>query len=475
MSELPLLEGVLKYIKENNISFCMPGHKKGKGFCNTSIGREFLKNILKCDITEVGGVDNLHNQKGIILEASKRLSNFYRAQKSYFLVNGSTSGNMIMIFASLNEGDKVIVERNCHRSILNAIIMRKLVPVYVKNNVSNRLNAPGVINLEHFLQTVICNKDAKAVIVTYPNYYGLCSNLKFIIDMSKKYNMKVLVDSAHGAHFGVCSDLPESAIKLGADMVVMSCHKTLPSFTQTAYLHVNRKSDIPRADLYFDMFISTSPSYMALCSMDYARFYLETYGKSDYRRLLSMANLYRKKINYIDGMNIIDREYINNESNSVWNMDLTRYVINLDKVYSGNYLEYYLRKNKIQAEMSDASNVVLILSPFNDECEFESLYELLKNCPMEQMANRDFTIMQYKIPEMRLTPWEAILKKREVIDIDRASGRICGKSIIPYPPGIPIICPGELIDSEVIETINYYRCNNIELIGLHESKMEVII
>ncbi|WP_446898226.1 aminotransferase class I/II-fold pyridoxal phosphate-dependent enzyme [Clostridium sp. LBM24168] len=473
MSELPLLEGVLKYVKENNISFCMPGHRMGRGFYNTSIGREFLKNIIKCDITEVDGVDNLHNQNGIILEASKRLSSFYGAKKSYFLVNGSTSGNMIMVFASLNEGDKVIVERNCHRSILNAIIMRKLIPVYVENSVSNKLNAPGAINLEHFLQTVIDNRDAKAVIVTYPNYYGICSNLKFIIDFSKKYNMKVLVDSAHGAHFGVCSDIPESAVKLGADMVVMSCHKTLSSFTQTAYLHVNRASDIYRADLYFDIFTSTSPSYMALCSMDYARFYLENYGQVDYKKLMSMANLYRDKINYIDGMNVIDKEYIS-DLNFIWDIDLTRYVINLDKMYSGNYLAHYLRKNKIQVEMSDVSNIVLILSPFNNKYEFEKLYEVLKNCTLKEIKNRNFNIVYYKIPEMELAPWEAVLKKKETIDIKNAIDRICGKSIIPYPPGVPIICPGELVDSDVIKTINYYKSNNIELIGMHENVMEVI-
>jgi arginine/lysine/ornithine decarboxylase len=473
LSELPLLEGVLNYVKENNISFCMPGHKSGKGFYRTSIGKEFLDNINKFDITEVDGVDNLHDQNGIILEASNRLSDFYGSKKSYFLVNGSTSGNMVMIFASLNEGDKVIVERNCHSSILNSIIMRKLVPVYVEDVLSSELNAPSVINMEHFLHIVKNNRDAKAVIVTYPNYYGLCSDLKSIINISRKYGMKVLVDSAHGSHFGVSNNIPESAVKLGADMVVMSAHKTLPSFTQTAYLHVNNEHDISRADLYFHMFLSTSPSYLALCSMDYGRFYLEKYGKNDYDKLISIINVFTHKINSINGMKIVDRTYAKNFK-FLWDMDPTRYVINLDRGYSAGSLSKYLRKNKIQIEMNDGSNLVLILSPFNSRDDFERLYEVLKNSPLEKMKSKYVQNIYHKIPEVKITPSDTINRKKEIVGIKDSVGRICGKSVIPYPPGVPIVCPGELIDLNVVKTIEYYRDNKVNLIGIDKNGIEVI-
>ncbi len=473
LSELPLLEGVLDYIKENNISFCMPGHKNGKGFFNTSIGREFLKNITKFDVTEVDGVDNLHDQSGIILEASKKLSELYCSEKSYFLVNGSTSGNMIMIFSSLNEGDKVIVERNCHRSILNALIMRKAVPIYVQNVVDTKINAPGALDLEHFLKTIQANKDAKAVIITYPNYYGICTNLRYVIDISRKYNMKVLVDSAHGAHFGICNELPENAVKLGADMVVMSAHKTLPSFTQTAYLHVNNNCDINKVNFYFNVFISTSPSYLALCSMDYARFYLATYGKDKYKKLICELNYYKNKINTIDGMRVLDKRYIDN-LDFAWDIDSTRYVINLDKYYSGHLLLKYLRKNKIQCEMSDSSNVVLIFSPFNNRSEFEKLYQVLNTCKLENLRTDSIKITNYEIPRMKLLPYEVIFRKKEFMDLNYSLGRICGDSVIPYPPGIPIICAGEIIDLNVLETIKYYKHNNIDLIGISKNYIQVI-
>ncbi|MCI1944885.1 aminotransferase class I/II-fold pyridoxal phosphate-dependent enzyme [Clostridium luticellarii] len=484
MPELPLLDGILKYIRENNISFCMPGHKNGKGFYNTSIGREFADNILKFDITEVNGVDNLHNQKGIILDASERLRDFYGSKKSYFLVNGSTSGNMIMLFSSFNEGDKILVERNCHNSILNAIIMRKLNPVYLKNIISKRLNAPAAINLEHFLQVIRKNTDAKGVVITYPNYYGLCSNLKFIIKEAKKYNMKVLVDCAHGAHFGVHPDLPESAVKLGADMVVTSAHKTLCSLTQSAYLHVNNERDIDKVDFYFDAFSSTSPSYISLCSMDYARFYLEKYGHRDYGELIRRNQYYRNKVNSMEGFSVIGREDISKfnsecvkEKNilpGIWNIDLTRYIINLDKDHSGNLLSNYLRKTGIQCEMSDSSNVILIFSPFNQEEEYEKLCHELKNCNLKQLKYKRMDLMEYGIPEIRILPYEVLNAEKQMVDLKNCINRISGVNVIPYPPGVPIVLAGELINKDVAKIIEYYAKSVPDLIGVKDNKIKVL-
>jgi arginine/lysine/ornithine decarboxylase len=483
LSELPLLEGILKYIKENNISFCMPGHKNGRGFYNTSIGREFADNILKFDITEVDGVDNLHNQKDIILDASGHLRDFYGSKKSYFLVNGSTSGNMIMLFSSFNEGDKILVERNCHSSIFNGIIMRKLKPVYLKNIISKRLNAPISIDLEHFLQVLKRNKDAKGIVVTYPNYYGICSNLKFIVEEAKKYNMKVLVDCAHGAHFGVHPDLPENAVKLGADMVVTSAHKTLCSLTQSAYLHVNNENDVDKADFYFDAFSSTSPSYIALCSMDYARFYLEKYGYRDYERLIKRNQYYKGKIDSIEGLSIIGKEdilkfnrscIVDKNISSVWDIDTTRYTINLNKNFSGNLLVKYLRKSGIQCEMGDSSNVVLIFSPFNREEEYEKLYNSLRNCNLNYFKCRKSSIIEYGVPEIKMMPYEALEAKKKSVNLNESVGKISGVNVIPYPPGVPVLLIGELIDRDVVRVIKYYIDSGSDLIGVKDNKIKII-
>ncbi|KZL89966.1 aminotransferase class I/II-fold pyridoxal phosphate-dependent enzyme [Clostridium magnum] len=490
MSELPILEGILKYVKEENISFCMPGHKGGRGFANTPIGKEFIESFLKCDVTEVDGLDNLHNSEGIIKEAQQLLSDFYGSKKSYFLVNGSTSGNLAMIFSCFNEGDKIIVERNCHRSIFNAIIMRKLRPVYVKNIIIERLNAPLSMDLEHFSQVLDNNRDAKGIVVTYPNYYGICGNLKYIIEQGNKHGIRVLVDSAHGSHFGIHENLPESAVRLGADMIVTSTHKTLPSLTQTSYLHINNGQDIKKTDFYVSALLSTSPSYLFLCAMDYARFYLNKYGKEQYGRILDICSYYRNKINEIEGIYILGKEDINSFNqyinktrqindytygiDTILDIDTTRYVINLRSGYSGHLLLKYLKKHGIQGEMSDNSNVVLIFSPFNDETEFKKLYTVLKKCNLDELKDKDVSIVNFDIPKIELLPYEVMEKEKEYETLQESLGRISGSNIVPYPPGVPILVMGEVIDKNCLDAIFYCKNNGLDILGIKNDKIEVM-
>ncbi|MEW9094579.1 MAG: aminotransferase class V-fold PLP-dependent enzyme [Clostridiaceae bacterium] len=472
MSKLPLIEGVLKYLKEKNINFAMPGHKNGEGFLTTIEGKEFMDNLIHFDITEVDGVDNLHNAEGIIKESSELLSQLYGSEKSYFLVNGSTSGNMIMIFSSFEEGDKVIIDRNCHKSIFNGIIMRKLKPIYIDNIIDKKFNAPFSINMEHFFQCIKESSDAKGIILTYPNYYGVCCPLDMIIKEAKKYNMKVLVDSAHGAHFGMNPNLPKSAVKLGADMVVVSSHKTLPSFTQTAFLHVNNKEDIDKANFYFSSFSSTSPSYLFLCSMDYARYYLSEFGYESYNRLINVMEKYKHKINKIEGINIIDKNYVQSEYG--YDLDITRYVLSLDKGHNSNLLLSHLRENKIQCEMSDTFNCILIFSPFNTEDQFKHLYEVLEKCDLSKFENKSIDLVNNHIPESIIAPYEALDMKKKKVELNKSIGSICGENITPYPPGIPVIMMGELIDKEVIDMLKYYKEHGLDIIGLHGEEISII-
>lgn len=469
MSKLPLVEGVLKYIDENNIPFSMPGHKAGLGFLKDEYGRKLYDNFIKGDITEVEGLDNLHKPEGIIKEAMDLLKNFYGSKKSYFLVNGSTSGNLAMIFSTFNEGDKVIVERNCHRSIFNGIIMRKLRPIYIQNEINSTYNAPLSIDKEHFLQLIREHRDAKGIIITYPNYYGVCTDLEFIIKEAKKYGMKVLVDSAHGAHFGVHKDLPQNAVKLGADMVVMSAHKTLPSVTQTAYLHIGQAIDEERVEFYISSLLSTSPSYMFLCSMDYARYYLEYYGTDEYEKLLQLAYKYRKRINELQHIHIIGKEDLVGLS-----LDESRYVINLERGYSGHKLLDYLRSKGIQSEMSDDSNVVLIFSPANTENHFESLYNALKDCNFEDLRGDYTSIIKHRILECKLQPYEVVDRKKSKAKLEDSIGKICGKSVVPYPPGVPLIISGESIDETAVDMIRYYMNNKVDILGLDEENIWIV-
>ncbi|AGK95255.1 aminotransferase class I/II-fold pyridoxal phosphate-dependent enzyme [Clostridium pasteurianum] len=462
MSKLPLVEGIIKYLRENNSMLCMPGHKSGRGFKNTDVGKELYENFIKADITEVDGVDNLHHPEGIIKEAENMLRDFYGSKKSYFLVNGSTSGNLAMIFSCLREGEKVIVERNCHRSIFNGIIMRKLKPVYIKNKIYNKFNAPLSIDEDYLIDLFDNNLDAKAVIITYPNYYGVCCNLKFIVKEAHKRGIKVLVDSAHGAHFGAHNELPQHAVNLGGDFVVMSSHKTLPSLTQTAYLHIGQDIDTEKVDFYVSAFLSTSPSYMLMCSMDYARYYLQEKGTSEYKKLIDLCNYYREKINLIEGFHIISREDLQN------NIDVTRYILNVKDGLSGYKLYEYLKSKKIQPEMCDGNNVILIFSTFNTEEEFELLYKSLLDCKLEAIKLRNFHIIESGIADMKIMPFEAVEKEYRLIHYSKAQGELCRDSIVPYPPGIPIILPGEIINKNTIKAIEYYLREKCTVLGINK-------
>ena len=265
MDRLPLVNGLLKYINKEHSYFAMPGHKMGKGFRGDAAS--LFNDILKADVTELPGLDNLHNPDGIIKEAEERLSALYGSKKSYFLVNGSTSGNMIAIFSSFKEGDKVIAERSCHTSIFNGIILRKLNPVYIYQDFDNRYNLGIELSEQNVLNAIRENPDAKGIILTSPNYYGAAINLENIIKEAKLHKMTVIIDGAHGAHFIASNNLPASPISIGADIVINSAHKTLPALTQSAYLHVNNESLISKADFYFHVFNSTSPSYLLMASM----------------------------------------------------------------------------------------------------------------------------------------------------------------------------------------------------------------
>jgi arginine/lysine/ornithine decarboxylase len=480
LSRLPLVEGVLKYIKEKNVPFCMPGHKAGIGFLETVEGKELYKNLIKTDLTEVDGLDNLHCAEGIIKESEQLLSEYYSSIKSYFLVNGSTSGNLAMIFSCFNEGDKIIVERNCHRSIFNAIIMRKLKPVYIKNKIHSKYDAPLPLDKEHFLCIVNKNKDAKGIIVTYPNYYGICLDLPYVIEIAGEYNMKVLVDAAHGAHFGTCKALPENPMKLGAHMAVMSAHKTLPSLTQTAFLHVGTDIDISKVDFYVSAFLSTSPSYMLLCSMDYARFYIKEYGESKYEELIKLCVFNRKKINSLGKFYILGQDDLKDLSSNQdldineYTMDLTRFILNVPKGYSGHKLLKYLRVNKIQAEMSDSRNVVLIFSLFNKQKDFQKLYIALRNCDMDTLKVEYINLLDYDMPMSLMYPYEIMDKKRIMLELRESEDKISAVAIVPYPPGIPIVMPGERIGLNSIAIIEYYLKANVTVLGINDGKVATV-
>lgn len=473
MKNIPIIDGISSYLKEEIIPFSMPGHKMGRGFKNLE------QILLQGDLTEVEGLDNLQHPEGIIKDAEEKLSKIYNSKKSYFLVNGSTCGNLIMIFSLFKEGDKILVERNCHKSIMNGIIMRKLKPVFINNIFHSKLKAPVGIDLNHLKSQIDLNKDLKGIILTYPNYYGVGVNIDETVKIAREANLKIAIDSAHGAHFGFNKLLPKSVQELKADMVVMSAHKTLPSLTQTAWMHVNDEKFIEEIEFYKNVFMSTSPSYMFMMSLDYSRNFLEEHGEEAYDKLLKVIDDFKKSVEDLSYFKILDKKFLINglEKNIKINdikIDSSRIVINLEENLNGNKLLDYLRSKKIQCEMSDNKNVVLIPSPFNTENDFKSLEKALKSCDIKCLEDEEIDFYLTDLPKRSLEPFEVLDAEYERVSIDKALGKIVAESIVPYPPGVPMLIMGEVIEEKHIKLINEYRKNGVDIIGIKDNKVKVI-
>ena len=468
MKKAPLLEELLKYHKEDNLILSMPGNKSGKGFLRDSLGENFKEALGTLDITEVDPLDNLHCPEGVIKEAQELLARTYGVKKAFFLVNGSSCGNLASIFSAFNEGDEVLVERNCHKSIYNAIILKKLKVIYIDAVIDKSLGVFLPPREEEILKAFKSAKNPKGIILTNPNYFGISYKLDEVIQKLREKGLKIIIDSAHGAHFGISKKLPESMAKLG-DYVVLSAHKTLPSLTQGAFLLVNREDD--NIEFYIKAFMTTSPSYLIMGSLDYARYYLDNYGEEDYDNLAQRAEFWKEKINSLRKVNIISSIEIDDK----YEIDKSRYLVTLKDGYSGHKLLYYLKEKKIQSEMSFSKGVVLILSTCNNDNDFKKLYIAIKELDMQLITSEEKKYT-YKnvLPSKVLEPFEVLNLNYKIISLEEALGKISKEFIVPYPPGIPVVCPGEIITLEVKEIIEEYLKNNLKVIGIENKEIKVI-
>lgn len=472
--KLPLLQELLKYHDEGNLLLSMPGNKGGSGFLRDEIGKEFVERLGNLDITEVEPLDNLHYPEGVIKEAQELLAKTYKARKAYFLVNGSSSGNMAAIFSAFEEGDAVLVERNCHKSIYNGLIMRKLKVKYIEPVIDEEYGIFLPPDKENIYKALREDLNPKGIILTYPNYFGITYDIEDIIIDLKAKGIKVIVDCAHGAHFGINTRLPKSIASLG-DYVILSAHKTLPALTQGAYLLVNEENNL--LEFYLRAFMTTSPSYLIMASLDYARHYLDNYGEREYEVLIDKAESWKEKINKLNKVYLLDESALNKAyaEDGRYSIDLSRYILILPRGYSGHKLLDYLRKEKIQAEMSFARGVVLILSPFNTDEDFNIVYNAIVKLEMKDIVGETEAKYVSEIPIKKLEPYEVFEKASEWYDIKKCEGRIAKDSIIPYPPGIPVVCPGEVISKETIDIVIDYSRNKKTIIGVKNNKIRVVI
>lgn len=470
--DMPLVRALRRYAKKRSTRFHMPGHKGGRGVLR-DFRRLFKKNILNWDVTEIPGMDNLHEPQGVIKKAEEMLARLYGTDRSFFLVNGSTSGVLAMMGAALNPGDSVIISRASHRSVLSGLVLTGARPVYVMPEWHEELGVYTQITPEVLRKVIKENPGARAIVITNPTYQGFCPDLKEICEIARQNNMLVLVDEAHGPHLAFSPHLPPTAGDFEVDVWVQSPHKMLSSLTQSAWLHVKgERIDKERLSSYLGMVTSTSPSYILMASLDYARALMERRGRHLVEKALNMAGIARTFINmhtdfYCAGDELKGRAGISD-------IDLSRLMVNVSGAgFTGFEVENLLRRKfNIYAEYADLCNVYFLVTSGNNSKDIRNLIDALIDISKHKIKYKDYrysstgqghtnihellvnlsTIMK-KLPQKAMEPREAFISRGEWVPLKHAEGRIVKKALVPYPPGVPLLTPGEMVENEDIGVI----------------------
>jgi arginine/lysine/ornithine decarboxylase len=450
----PLYEKLAAHEKKSVYSFHVPGHKYGNLIPKDA--SRYFQQMLKLDATELSGLDDLHSPEGVIMEAEELLAQLHHVKRSYFLVNGSTVGNLAMIMAAVKENEKILVQRNCHKSVLNGIRLAGAVPILLGPELNEEWGIASGVSVQTVSQAIELYPDAKAIILTYPNYYGMVYDLQGIARLCHEKGIPVLVDEAHGAHFIAGDCFPKSSVELGGDLVVQSAHKTLPAMTMGAYLHYNtnfiRKEAV---ESYLQMLQSSSPSYPLMASLDIARGYLATFTREDGEYLLKKITEFKDRLQQLKGIKVLS--YKNGEG------DPLKITLQSASALSGFEIQKLLEDEGIYTEMADPNNVLLVFPLLKKGMDFPltevtaAFKKALHALASFKTAKVNFALAHQGISKLEINIKNQGNLESRLVPLDTASGKVCAEFIIPYPPGIPLLFPGEVISQESIEQIKLLR------------------
>ncbi len=439
---VPLMEALLAFKKEGPISFHVPGHKNGRIFHEQ--GKSLFQQVLQIDATELDGLDDLHAPEKVILQAEQLLSELYDTQKSYFLVNGTTCGNLAMILGNCGEGDIALVQRNCHKSILNGLKLAKAKPIFLRNDLNMEWKVAEGLSIDIVKKALKQYSKAKILILTYPTYYGIANNIEEIIKLAHEHNVKVLVDEAHGAHFIAGGPFPKSSLAYGADYVVHSAHKTLPALTMGSFLHVNHGvDDFKKVEMYLRMLQSSSPSYPIMASLDLARSFVATLTEKDVNYSKKIACDFKEKLSHIAGIKILQHKDAQ--------IDILKVTLQTDGSFTGIQLQDELNRNGLYTELADPRNVLLVLPLLKDKEEypFEEAVKIIKTAVLNLKCDSNLAKYIYidgdveDLLELEISFKEMETRNKIVVPLKDAINCIAAETIVPYPPGIPYIMDGE--------------------------------
>lgn len=458
-------KGIRQFLLEHAalepVSFHMPGHKGSRIYRENGYG-DFLDAIMDCDITEIPGADNLFQTESIIAQTMEKYRELYEVKKSYLLINGSSGGLISAVLATVSRGGKLVMARNCHKSIFNALPLGDITPVYAYPQTIEEYGVLGGVSAEEIAKCLDENPEAEAVLVPSPNYYGICSDIKVIAEEVHKRGKILIVDQAHGAHLKFFSkygagDFPKAAEEQGADIVINSIHKTLASWTQSALLNVcTERVDLNVLEDKLQTLESSSPSYPMMATLDISADLLLEKGEELMRAWAENLDFFYEETKKIPGLVIMEEETLDRTK---MNIDMSAYNIN------GNELEELLMEKGIFLELV-TGNIIMCMSGIgNRRCDFERLLEGLKSIAAERTMSGEREMRQPEALTERLERTE-LPKEKIYVPIDEAAGKVCAASIIPYPPGVPIACPGEILTAEVLSYVRARRAADEKVIGI---------
>ena len=462
--QTPLFDALKKHLSDRTVHFDVPGHKGGRG--NPELTAFLGNNALRADVNSMKALDNLCHPVSVIRNAEQLAADAFGAAHAFFMVGGTTSGIQAMIFTACKPGDKIIMPRNVHRSALNALVLCGAVPVYVNPSMNQRLGIPLGMAVDAVEQAILENPDARAVFVNNPTYYGVCPDLRRITRLAHAHGMLMLVDEAHGTHFYFGEHMPPAAMHVGADMAAASIHKTGGSLTQSSLLLLGPAMDEGHVRQVINLTQTTSGSYLLMISLDLARKNLFQNGTRIFRNITAMTAYARREINAIGGYIAIDGRFT--DGAGFFAMDPTKLSVHtLDIGLAGIEVYDILRDDyNIQIEFGDLGNFLAIISSGDRDLELERLIAALTEIRrLNQKPPVGMISSEYFPPIVELAPQQAFYAPQVNLPLKDTAGRVSAEFVMCYPPGIPLLAPGERITPQVIDYIEYSRGKGSSLTG----------
>lgn len=467
----PIYEALQKFQKMRVVPFDVPGHKRGRG--NPELAQLLGEKCVNMDVNSMKPLDNLCHPVSVIRDAEILAAEAFGAAHAFLMVGGTTSAVQSMVLSAAKRGEKIILPRNVHRSVMGAMVLCGAVPVYVNPECNDELGIPLGMSVAAVERAILENPDAKAVLVNNPTYYGICSDLRSIVKLAHDHGMLCLADEAHGTHFYFGDNLPVSAMAAGADMAAVSMHKSGGSLTQSSLLLTGPQMSEGHVRQIINLTQTTSGSYLLLSSLDISRRNLALRGREAFAKVCQMAEYAREEINAIGEYYAYGRELINGDS--IYDFDTTKLSVNTLHVGLAGIEVYDLLRDEydIQIEFGDLGNILAYLSIGDRKRDIERLVSALSEVKRRfQREKAGLMSQEYMEPLVAVSPQDAFYADKESLPLRMTEGRVCSEFVMCYPPGIPILAPGERITREILDYIEYAKEKGCSMTGPEDAMIE---